>query len=901
MKEQLYKKYNGEYSKIFPLNYIQNLIDSESGDTLVSILQSFNNIYIPYQGNSQDTRNLIPESLRRKGLWITYNNEEEYITEYYKGDANDIQEYWTEDYNWEIIPNLKYVQDNANKLPNGIITADKLSPALLQLIQSSGKVVNMADDEDIEEVNSTLKFKDRKYNSELASGKGYKILRKNWTKIGGKMINLLTQDMINEANIIYVIRYDYDLNEKEITIFDNCILQFDGGSLNNGIINFNNTKIYGELNINCIIKGEYIYQGRADEEDITNKTNILKFADRSYNPSNFSGKGYKILRKNIINDKNILTQEIINKENTVYEIRYDYDLNGQIINIPEGCTLKFEGGSIINGTIIGNNTELRNAIYNLRTNIKGTFKNIKVDDIITDEEDVSGSINMLTTLFKNSNIGLEFSNRVYKTKNTIYVSAIAVIGNNATIISDIDDERAVIQSSSYKQGVYIKDITIDCNHKNNIGFYSFDSNDIRISNITIKNFKYLGFHYTGGAGLILTNFYFAASPNCYDYCRAFFTSKPDVQLSNGVIEYAPIAIDTIGGNYSNIHIWGIPNVHNTNIGILQRHTNVQLTNIEFDSILSKNGESHAPEYRYENQDLLYKRVYHGGCGILSLMDNVSAFGSKMTINGSIDLSGYNTPIYFRNLSANYKLIDVGLVISYGYIVTKYSLGDNRSAYNSVLDVDRTNTDLQSTMKNIPNGTVIPSQYGLFNIFSKGKLYRATSAKFEINSKYTFKLCNFEKLVGYERAYLYIRITDGSKLYSINIIIYNDKSIDYKARIKIYGDSVNNLFFYINEDNFLCMYNKNGYTTTLLADIYISSIGTEVSFLQGETDKTISDPINIIPLTTKSGTFDNKPTGISVGYAYFCTDRQTSEGTTDGIMIYYKGNNIWVDALGRVVS
>lgn len=109
MKEQLYQKHNGEYSKIFPLNYIQNLIDSESGNTLASILQTFNNIYIPYQGNPQYTRNLIPESLRRKGLWITYNNGEEYITEYYKGGANDIQEYWSEDYNWEIVPNLKYV------------------------------------------------------------------------------------------------------------------------------------------------------------------------------------------------------------------------------------------------------------------------------------------------------------------------------------------------------------------------------------------------------------------------------------------------------------------------------------------------------------------------------------------------------------------------------------------------------------------------------------------------------------------------------------------------------------------------------------------------------------------------------------------------------------------------
>ena len=51
----------------------------------------------------------------------------------------------------------------------------------------------------------------------------------------------------------------------------------------------------------------------------------------------------------------------------------------------------------------------------------------------------------------------------------------------------------------------------------------------------------------------------------------------------------------------------------------------------------------------------------------------------------------------------------------------------------------------------------------------------------------------------------------------------------------------------------------------------------------------------------NGTFVNKPTNIDVGFIYFCTDRQTIEGTINGIPIFYKGSGIWVDALGRVVS
>lgn len=55
----------------------------------------------------------------------------------------------------------------------------------------------------------------------------------------------------------------------------------------------------------------------------------------------------------------------------------------------------------------------------------------------------------------------------------------------------------------------------------------------------------------------------------------------------------------------------------------------------------------------------------------------------------------------------------------------------------------------------------------------------------------------------------------------------------------------------------------------------------------------------------SGTWADKPLSseysIPIGFRYFCTDKQTTEGATNGIEIIYKGNNVWVDALGRVVS
>ena len=58
---------------------------------------------------------------------------------------------------------------------------------------------------------------------------------------------------------------------------------------------------------------------------------------------------------------NVLTQEMItpantDRTNTVFKVQINYDLQGQEIDIPEGCILQMDGGSITNGYLRGNNT-----------------------------------------------------------------------------------------------------------------------------------------------------------------------------------------------------------------------------------------------------------------------------------------------------------------------------------------------------------------------------------------------------------------------------------------------------------------------------------------------------------------------------------------------------------------
>lgn len=99
----------------------------------------------------------------------------------------------------------------------------------------------------------------------------------------------------------------------------------------------------------------------ADEEDITEQNGTLQLANKTYDKQSFSGLGRVYLRKNIVGDKNVLTQAMINKANTIYVIQYDYDLKEASINIPENCVLQFDGGSLSNGTIHGSLT--KNGIY----------------------------------------------------------------------------------------------------------------------------------------------------------------------------------------------------------------------------------------------------------------------------------------------------------------------------------------------------------------------------------------------------------------------------------------------------------------------------------------------------------------------------------------------------------
>lgn|GEM_PF-6480750 len=67
----------------------------------------------------------------------------------------------------------------------------------------------------------------------------------------------------------------------------------------------------------------------------------------------------RILKPNIVDGKNILTQQMVSAKNTKYVIKYDYELEDDI-TIPKGCILEFDGGGISGAyTVTGTNTGIK--------------------------------------------------------------------------------------------------------------------------------------------------------------------------------------------------------------------------------------------------------------------------------------------------------------------------------------------------------------------------------------------------------------------------------------------------------------------------------------------------------------------------------------------------------------
>ena len=193
---------------------------------------------------------------------------------------------------------------------------------------------------------SVTKFADRSYSPQNFSGKGYKILRKNIKPVSLALTKITVSSVPTSDGYLAFIINGVESHVDVVASTDTTTEKVAA-------------KIVLKLAESMV---EYEVSQNASTITLTRK-----FGGKVSTPSSFSAVGTGasciITDSNKIELRNILTSAMISQPNTIYEIRYDFDLNGETVQMNEGCTLRFEGGSLNNGILECDNTIINNANF----------------------------------------------------------------------------------------------------------------------------------------------------------------------------------------------------------------------------------------------------------------------------------------------------------------------------------------------------------------------------------------------------------------------------------------------------------------------------------------------------------------------------------------------------------
>ena len=326
-----------------------------------------------------------------------------------------------------------------------------------------GDVTNLPDEEDLTSVSTidgreVMKLNDRAYEPSNFSGKGYKILRKNIKKFDIPTVSIVVSYAPTSSGDITIT-----VNDKVTTIHLDSTTDTTTAIVA--------TKIATSL------------KSSLDDYDVSvssNRITLTRHNDSSVSPSsiNVGNTSAVITVTDGVNRnvrKNILTQDMINDPNTVYEIKYDFDLNSEIIKIPFRCILKFKGGCIKNGTLIGNETKIESNLYKIfdtNTFLKSNF----VTDLYPEWFGAKGDGIEIDSIYIQHLIDLDLVNKIFlsqvyfidkvlsiKRTNKLYLQGnnfrdkdknISLIKSNTEILFDTPQNQASI--------IKLHNIAFDC-------------------------------------------------------------------------------------------------------------------------------------------------------------------------------------------------------------------------------------------------------------------------------------------------------------------------------------------------------------------------------------------------------------------------------------------------------
>ena len=485
-----------------------------------------------------------------------------------------------------------------------------------------------------------------------------------------------------------------------------------------------------------------------DNEDITfNDNNKLKLADKSYDVAKFSGFGRKYLRKNIQHGKNILTQEMINKENTIYIIQYDYDLNGVEINIPNNCILQFEGGSFKNGTINGNLYDIDAQRFKIfeNINIKGAarlnnyylidwwittpqYQFIKENNTIDNYQDIQSAFNCGAENFIFS------SDRYYYIKHTL------LINGEINIFSDVEHKHYDGNDRAHRKEP-------PCIYSNEI---------ITLIEYKYKSDTYKGTIYIGTINLVC--------------------NKPFSDLSEKDIPILYIHADQ---NTVNNTVWGVV----IKCNIKAKDLTIDLKN-EYPDIYEQSVNIYAPNYtglmiKADYTNFSYIKIYSYICmtyyGIIipntennKWITDITIEGDTRCVIGGKFIGGGNPVRIFGSHQPEYALAKTDEIRNVGYFVGNYI-----QLYGYIWDIN------QDTLESRGNCPKFPIQI--------------TSNKGDYNNPLIDNTVKHEILSGYRGVHLNYRNINIQAVYSDNLLNYID-SEQFKKIIKDFSLTIDGVSY-----------------------------------------------------------------------------------------------------------
>lgn len=99
--KKIYERQGDEFKHFSPEVSLDSIIETTSDKSVKVIIESYNHVYVAWKGTIALTRATVPLSIRRHGLYVTYDDGTGLITDFFTGEDTKVNtEEFVKDTNW---------------------------------------------------------------------------------------------------------------------------------------------------------------------------------------------------------------------------------------------------------------------------------------------------------------------------------------------------------------------------------------------------------------------------------------------------------------------------------------------------------------------------------------------------------------------------------------------------------------------------------------------------------------------------------------------------------------------------------------------------------------------------------------------------------------------------------